>query len=221
MYKLGNGRSIHVWKDVWFDNCPFNVRFVNLFRICENPDICVDKCCDKGVWNIKFNRSFGVEERKQWEELKLILDGVMLEDKRDSLGWLLDSHGQFSVKSLYRHLTNGGVTNWKLKKVWASSIPLKVKIVLWQLHHNRIPTTDQLKIRGWKGVEKCSLCGVLEDANHVLFKCVIAKFVWCCNKEIMHWDRVSESLDEFYLGWLDKKGANEYHVGLFSFAALA
>lgn len=86
MYKLGDGRSIHFWKDVWFDNCSFNVRFVKFFRICENPYICMDKCCVNGVWNIKFIRVFATEERKQWEKLKLILNGVVLEDKRDSLG---------------------------------------------------------------------------------------------------------------------------------------
>lgn len=191
-YDIGDGRSILFRQDVWFENCRFNVRFVNLFRICENPGICVYNCCVDGVWNVNFLRSFGTEGKIQWEELVHILDGIALKDKKDRLGWCLGNHGQFSVKSLYRHLANGGVTNWKLQKVWASRVPLKAKIFLWQLYQNRLQTADQLKKRGWKGDGNCSLCGVPEDVNHVFFRCVIAKFAWCCIKEILHWEKNSK-----------------------------
>ena len=61
----------------------------------------------------------------------------------------------------------------------------------------------------------------MEDANHVLFQRVLAKFVWSCFKEIFGWRRCPESLEDFHLYWLDVWGANNYHIGLFSFAALA
>lgn len=127
---VGNGKSINFWLDVWIDNCPFKIRFDNLFRICGNPSVRVDECFVDGIWNIDFVRSFGAKERDQWEELKSILNEVSLTDDNDSIEWCLDKHGQFSVKSLYRHITFGGVVNWKLQKVWDINIPLKVKIFL-------------------------------------------------------------------------------------------
>jgi hypothetical protein len=33
--------------------------------------------------------------------------------------------------------------------------------------------------RGWKGNEKCVLCGVNETATHIFFSCPLAQFVWC------------------------------------------
>lgn len=65
------------------------------------------------------------------------------------------------------------------------------------------------------------LCGIEENADHVLFQCVLARFVWHCVKEILIWGRIPGSLDDLHLNWLDKRGANDYHIGLFSFAALA
>lgn len=76
-------------------------------------------------------------------------------------------------------------------------------------------------MRGWKGEDKCSLCEVSEDTNHVIFRCVVAKFAWCCMREMLHWDRCLDSLDDMHIGWLDSWGANGYNIGLFSFAAMA
>lgn len=55
----------------------------------------------------------------------------------------------------------------------------------------------------------------------MIFQCVTAKFVWICIKEILLWDSVPVSFDDLHLNWLCKRGANDYHVDLFSFAAVA
>lgn len=102
------------------------------------------------------------------------------------------------MKSLYQHLTFGGVIDSRLKKLWSSTIPLKVKIFLWQTYHNRIQTADQLSVRNWKGDVNCILCGVVEDARHVLFQCVLAKFAWACCMEAFDWRRGPDSLDDLH-----------------------
>lgn len=55
----------------------------------------------------------------------------------------------------------------------------------------------------------------------MFFNCIIAKFVWYYFKEMFHWRRVPNSLDDFHQWWLDMRGANEYNLGLFSFAPLS
>lgn len=70
-----------------------------------------------------------------------------------------------------------GVIDKRIHKIWTSRIPLKVKIFLWQFYLNRLPTTYQMRLRHWKGDNKCWLCGVPEDLNHVLFCCLMARFV--------------------------------------------
>ena len=82
-------------------------------------------------------------------------------------------------------------------------------------------TADKLKKKGWKGKGKCILCGVDESLNHVIFSCVLARFAWICVKEVLSWERIPISLDDFQMNWLDRIRANAYNITLFSFAALA
>lgn len=42
-----------------------------------------------------------------------------------------------------------------------------------------------------------------------------------CIKEVLNWERVPNSIDDFQLNWLDRRGATNYNVILFSFAASA
>lgn len=38
------------------------------------------------------------------------------------------------------------------------------------------------------------LCQRQEDGDRILFKCVLARYVWCCVREILSWDRGPNSL---------------------------
>jgi hypothetical protein len=40
------------------------------------------------------------------------------------------------------------------------------------LFHVKLQTTLPLKKKNWKGDTKCQLCGVKEDTNHIMFRCV-------------------------------------------------
>lgn len=166
---LGDGKSISFWEDVWIDSCPLKIRFDKLFRICEDPKIIVANCWFNNVWNIQFTRSFGREEIIQWEDLKNLLFNVEFRERSDSFHWCLHSSGLFSVKTLYIHVSFGGVTSWKLQRLWRIKIPLKIKIFLWQVFQDRVQTAKQLSLGGWKGDINCVLCGVIEDSYHVIF----------------------------------------------------
>jgi hypothetical protein len=60
-----------------------------------------------------------------------------------------------------------GVISKRMKEVWGAKLPLKVKIFLWQMMHDKQQIAEQLKRRGWKGDINCPLCGV-EDVNHII-----------------------------------------------------
>ena len=45
--------------------------------------------------------------------------------------WLLESSKKYSSRSLYKMMTCGGVIDRRMKLVWKSNIPLKVKIFVW------------------------------------------------------------------------------------------
>ena len=52
-----------------------------------------------------------------------------------------------------------------------SKLPLKIQILLWMLYHDRLQTAVQLKNRKWDGPKECKLCGVIEDLDHLFFRC--------------------------------------------------
>ena len=57
-------------------------------------------------------------------------------------------------------------------------IPLKIKIFLWQMFRNRLPTSDNVAKRNAPADGTCTTCGLGENANHVFFGCVLARFAW-------------------------------------------
>ena len=69
-------------------------------------------------------------------------------------------------------------------------MPPKIKIFLWQAFRGRLPAADQICKSNGPGSEFCSLCGDLENMNHIFFHCVLAKLVWSCVRSWLQvtWD---------------------------------
>ena len=70
-----------------------------------------------------------------------------LELEDDQVIWALEKHGSFRTKSLYKQICCGGVINRRMQEVWESKLPLKVKIFLWQMYHDKLQSAVQLKRR--------------------------------------------------------------------------
>jgi hypothetical protein len=66
----------------------------------------------------------------------------------------------------------------------------------------------------WKGSEKCVLCGHPEDANHLLFECSLARFVWSFMGETLGWQGYPRNIDDLVLNWLLGGFKVSYQVGL-------
>jgi len=94
---------------------------------------------------------------------------------------------------------------------------MKLKVFVWQAMHNRLPTGVVLKGRNWKGDINCPLCGSPETIDHILFQCIIARFVWACIKEALGWEKTPLCLEEVFRDWLPLGGAH-HNLKLFSFA---
>lgn len=62
-----------------------------MFKICRDSDTKVSNCWVNGSWIIPFVRTFGVEEKLQWAELKLILEEVVFKEAKDQVCWVLKS----------------------------------------------------------------------------------------------------------------------------------
>jgi hypothetical protein len=96
----------------------------------------------------------------RWIELKGELDSVVLEEENaDMVIWGLEKKGFFSSKSLYKFITDGGAASRIAGFLWKCRIPLKIIIFLWQTFNSKLQCAQSLCKRGWKGGDKCCLCG--------------------------------------------------------------
>jgi hypothetical protein len=91
-------------------------------------------------------------------------------------------------------------------EIWGTKVPFKIRIFIWQMFHDKLHTTEQLKKREWRGDLECPLCGVKEDMNHIMFKCVNSRFVWAVLREPFGWARSPDSLEDFLANWVGRGG---------------
>jgi len=105
------------------------------------------------------------------------LENVNLQPGKDKPIWVLENSGKYSTKSMYRFLTSRGGLDKRLTKLWKSKLSMKLKVFMWLALRGRIQTGVALKRKKWKGEANCIILNTPETVDHVLFQCVMAKFV--------------------------------------------
>jgi hypothetical protein len=88
---------------------------------------------------------------------------------------------------------------------------------MWLAYQNRIQSGEALKKMNWKGDPSCAVCGRLESADHILFECLLSKFVWTRLKQAMGWERVPLNFQDFFDNWLPLQDKH-YKLKLFGLA---
>lgn len=115
--KIGNGKKIIFWHDVWLDECPLKIKFPKLFRICRQQDWSVAELKEVD-WALDLRRRVGIDEVAEWNELQESLDLVeMMQDKDDEVFWALESSGKFSAKSLYKLIKDSGTVDLRMTEM--------------------------------------------------------------------------------------------------------
>jgi hypothetical protein len=69
------------------------------------------------------------------------------------------------------------------KSLWKIKAPGKLKINLWHLAHDCLPSGAQLHRRQIPANDACVFCGRDEDVEHVFLQCTFAREVWHKVKE--------------------------------------
>ena len=162
----------------------FQGRFPLIFAISDSPEALICQVLSDEGWIIRFRRCLGPAELMQWQQLQVEIEGISLSSDRDTVSWSLTASAIFSTNSLYRKLCSG-VQFPCLKNIWQATVPLKIRIFLWQLARGRLPANDQIALRQGPSNGQCALCGDLEDTDHIFFGCVLPVFVWAGLREFL------------------------------------
>jgi len=108
---------------------------------------------------------------------------VLQENVHDTWRWQLDPIRGYSVKGVYRYITNSEIMlDTTLEDdVWLKHIPSKVSLLVWRLLQNRLPTKDNLLRRGVTtgGALTCVAgCEASETALHLFLVCGVSSALW-------------------------------------------
>ncbi|KAL0463289.1 UNVERIFIED_CONTAM: hypothetical protein Slati_0216500 [Sesamum latifolium] len=105
--------------------------------------------------------------------------------------WHYNKNGNFSVKSAFylahqlsaensgSHAGQSSDHAGNRSFIWNAKIPNKVKIFLWRLHKEAIPTMSTLIRRRCMVKPACSTCGAVEEnSRHIFIDCPFARQLW-------------------------------------------
>lgn len=104
----------------------------------------VAECFEEGTFSIHFRRTLTPAELQSYEDLKSLMSPIKLDNLDDEIHWALDKSRNFTTKSLYRFMLDGGIRS-RISGKSGSAKPQKIKIFLWQLFNDRLQTATNLK----------------------------------------------------------------------------
>lgn len=163
--------------DSWLGPSPLWQSYPAIFQVASNTELLVGEALRTSPPLVSFLRALLPAEEAEWNAVKALIGQRRTSPGADEVSWTLTASGVFSVKSLYSKLTEGAVLDIA-RGLWKAGLPLKIKIFLWQMFQNRLPTADNVAKRNGPSDGSCVVCGTLEDANHALFRCHLARFAW-------------------------------------------
>ncbi|KAK7251566.1 hypothetical protein RIF29_34871 [Crotalaria pallida] len=101
----------------------------------------------------------------------------------DSVAWNCTNDGKFSVCSAYNVLTGNLVDDdlQVFKLVWSWTGPERVRVMLWKVAADILPTNLFRKGRHVAQNALCPLCGLEDESTlHALRDCGEAQQLWIC-----------------------------------------
>ncbi|GMI90228.1 hypothetical protein like AT4G29090 [Hibiscus trionum] len=185
--KIGNGKNIKFWSDIWLGDTSLQVRFPRIFALATNKLCYIADVGRRGPsgwsWEIQLRRNVFDWERLQWADLLNCLNSVPIQGlEHDWIQWRGSTDGCFSVKSFRAAL---GVQNsdrnfWK-NNVWLGFAPPKVEAFFWLVMNARAPVRAELRKRGISLIDgdSCPLCqSCPETVKHLFFNCFGVWQIW-------------------------------------------
>jgi hypothetical protein len=108
IWVVEDGKRVHFLEDTWFGTAPLAVQFWKLYSICNEKTETIAEVCVNEEIRLTFRRAFSADMMSRWEDLKFVVEQVVLKDDSDALIWGYNSSGIYSSKSCYVIISNRG-----------------------------------------------------------------------------------------------------------------
>ncbi|XP_073152575.1 uncharacterized protein [Henckelia pumila] len=181
LWRVGDGKSIHIYKDRWIPSMQSELGFSVGPWIGE---VTVNSLIKDGSWDADsiWNRFNSYVAR---EILRIPLPQ---RHRNDALFWRYDSKGKYYVKDgcrLQSDLFAAPINqhsypneNW-WSFLWSLSIPPKVRVFWWRVSHDCIASKQNIARHHVPVNASCELCNFPYDSTcRALFHCSAIKHLW-------------------------------------------
>ena len=171
---IGNGENINFCLDTWLDKPVASIlNFPDTFHTSLTAT--VSDYIQNSFWHISQSVS------DSYPTLYNLVMQITLPKfpKEDKLIWESSSTGNLSLKEAFLFKYSVGQNISWAKDVWSPDIPPSKSLMTWRLMHNKLPTDDNMALRGCNLPSMCSSCHAFgETAFHLFFECSFAQKLW-------------------------------------------
>jgi ribonuclease HI len=174
IWLLGNGENINFWNDNW-SGTPLSELFNIPPQVCQSLSSKVSDYILNGQWNIPFQLC------QTFNNISNFVHQVTIpaDSTQDKLLWKHSDSSDLLLKDAYNFkLQQVQDLHWA-KSIWSSDIQPSKSLFVWKLMHNKVPTDENLMLRGCALPSMCSLCNKQgESTFHIFFECEFAVKIW-------------------------------------------
>ena len=179
-FLVGDGKSINVWVDPWvpwIEEFKTKPRIDDYLQLPLKAHHFIDHASK--TWHEDM-----VKEVFSANDVQEILSiPIPHHPKQDRLIWLPDPKGTFTVKSVHRvaftQASDGRPVNSLWKDLWKARLPERLKMFLWRIGANVIPTKVNLQRKMQHIDPVCTFCNNEDESStHVFLDCQFARALW-------------------------------------------
>ncbi|XP_073354033.1 uncharacterized protein [Aegilops tauschii subsp. strangulata] len=156
--RIGNGATTRIWEDNWL---PRNEMMRPYGCLLNNPPTYVSELIDmtSATWD---------KQKVQATFMNMDAKVILVSTRQRREAWLENRAGS----------SNTTVEEAQWKRLWKTEVPRKVRMFLWRLSKQSIPTNDVRVHRHMSDSSACSICGAPDSWKHSLLECTMSRCTW-------------------------------------------
>ncbi|KAA3454975.1 reverse transcriptase [Gossypium australe] len=203
LWRVGTGNSVSINQDAWIPDAT-NFRLSAVVNSMQ--DLNVNALIDTGrKWKKELIKNTFPEE----DSARILRISLAENPHEDFLVWGGEASGEYSARSAYKLLQIAEenprayavqtVYRKFYKKLWLLNLPTKLKITIWRISWNYLPTKVNMQHRRLVTYTSCRRCGEqAETINHLFRECPVIKEIW----SELHLQIVLTEEDKDFKQWL-------------------
>ncbi|KAJ3683781.1 hypothetical protein LUZ60_014008 [Juncus effusus] len=132
--------------------------FPSLFSYSEYKHISVEEAGRGETWDLGFSDNLSNRAEFELQQLEISLQEHVFTNQEDHLSILGRRESKFPISKVYKLMSNRGVKEVDIARVWKVRLPAKLKVFMWMVLQNKILTGENWSRRGGDGPYNCVCC---------------------------------------------------------------